>query len=1024
MLQGGQILGMSEADGEHSLILARMHGTAPPWCFLGRHDPLYAPSMELRVLGPLEVRVGDDVIPVRAGRPRKLLVALALRLGERVTTDALIDLLWGDDVHRDRVNALRILVSYVRKVLAAAQGAARIDTVEGGYRLVAPRDVVDAYRFDAAVAWAAREGDPRARLELLDGALSAWRGSAVPELADEEFARADLQRFVELRLAALEQRMDCLLQLGRHVEAAAELQRLVAEHPLRERFHAQLMTALYRAARQAEALAVYERARRLLAEELGLDPGPELQAVAQAVLEQSPELGAPQPLEPEPAPGGTDTGAGPGLVPRPLDPLIGRQDDVERLSALLTSRRLVTLTGPGGAGKTRLAAEVAALLPVTAWWVDLSAAENGDSVLAAVARGTDATARGGEARSALVSQLASREGLLVLDTCERVRAPVRALVELILRSCPHLRVLTTSRQALGAATELAWPVPPLSLPDPDAVSAEEIGASAAVQLFAERAANRRPGFELTAGNCVDVARICLLLDGLPLAIELAAAHAGMLEPRTMVRVLDDRLRLLVDETKDERQHTLRATIGWSYELLSEDEAAFFARLSVFAGAFPIQAAEAVAGAGLRRDGLELLLAVAQQSLVVVAGGDRFRLLDTVRAFAAERLPERGQDEAETRRRHAGWYADVLSETGPPGRRRTRVEAWRGDLRDVLPDLRRALEWCFTYGDDDLGTRLLSSLWWLWPREGVFEEAAAWFPRAKALVPAGSELQADLLASSGTHALSRGDLETAIRECATAVELYDQLGHRRSGAHALMGLGVAYWGLGDYERAAAAHDRAVDAFAEMNDLWGVGICLALRARTAIDAGEPDATERLDAAEAAAVRSGDDHALGVVLMQRGRAAVSAGDAAAAERHATESLRRNQQHGHHEGVLGSLHVLGFVRVGQGDLDGASALFTRALRSAVAMHHAGATAESADGLGLVAARRGRAEDAVALFAAAEDLRARWHIRRTPLTDRLVERARADLAEVADADDLGRAERRGMGLELPDLLELVVRTA
>jgi predicted ATPase/DNA-binding SARP family transcriptional activator len=980
--------------------------------------------MEVRVLGPLEVRVGDDVIPVRAGRPRKLLAVLALRLGDRVTTDALVDLLWGDDVQRDRVNALRILVSYLRKVLSATDGTVRIDTVEGGYRLVAPRDAVDAHRFDAAVASAARESEPRARLALLDEALSLWRGPAAPELADEEFARAELQRLTELRLAALEQRTDCLLLLGRHVEAVADLQRLVAEHPLRERFHAQLMTALYRAARQAEALAVYERARRLLAEELGLDPGPELQAVAQAVLQQSPELGAPEPPPTEVAPAADADGqGGPGRVPRPLDPLIGRGDEVERLSTLLSSRRLVTLTGPGGAGKTRLAAELAACLPATAWWVDLSAAENADSVLAAVARGTDATASGDDARAALVSQLTSREGLLVLDTCERVRAPVRALAELVLRSCPGVRILATSRQPLGAATELAWPVPPLSLPDPDADSPEVIGAAAAVQLFLERAANRRPGLELTADNCVDIARICLLLDGLPLAIELAAAHAGMLEPRTMVRVLDDRLRLLVDETKDERQHTLRATIAWSHELLSEDEAAFFARLSVFAGAFPMEAAEAVAGAGLGRDGLELLLALAQQSLVVAAGGDRFRLLDTVRAFAAERLAARGPDEAQTRRRHVVWYVEVLG-VSAPGERRPRVKGWLGDLRDVLPDARRALEWCFTGGDDELGARLLSELSWLWPREGVFEEAAAWFPKAKALVEPGSALQADLLTSSGTHAVSRGDLETAVRDCSTAVDLYDRMAPRHPGAHALLALGVAYWGLGDYTRAAAVHDRAVRAFAELNDLWGVSICLSLRARTAIDAGEPDAVARLEAAEAAAIRSGDDHALGVVLMQRGRADMAAGDTAAAERHALESLRRNQQNGHHEGVLGSLHVLGFVRVGQGDLDGAGAHFTRALRSAVAMHHVGATAESLDGLGLVASRRGRAEDAAALFAAAEDLRARRHIRRTPLTARLVERARAELADTVAQDDLGRAERRGLGLELPDLLDLAVRTA
>src|SRR3954453_15314913 len=284
----------------------------------------------------------------------------------------------------------------------------------------------------------------------------------------------------------------------------------------------------------------------------------------------------------------------------------------------------------------------------------------------------------------------------------------------------------------------------------------------------------------------ETARICHLLHGLPLAIELAAAHAGVLEVPAMLRVLDDRLRLLMDEGRADRQQTLRSTIGWSYELLSDDEARFFERLSVFAGPFPLPAAEAVASDGLRRDGLELLLALGRQSLVTSSAGDRFRLLDTIRAFAAERLSQRPADERAARRRHAAWYTDVLTHANPHSRA-VHLEGWGGHLRDVQPGLRRALDWCFSEGEDELGARLLSSLWWFWPREGVLEEAASWFPRAKTLVAAGSALQADLLSSSGTHTLSVCDPATAVEECGPAAELYAQLGRRRSRAQVLLGL---------------------------------------------------------------------------------------------------------------------------------------------------------------------------------------------------------------------------------------------
>ncbi|SFU06946.1 Predicted ATPase [Geodermatophilus amargosae] len=975
--------------------------------------------MQLRLLGPLELRVDGQAVPLRSGLPRKLLVTLALHLGERVSADTLIEALWGQRSGLDKLNALQVLVSHLRKALSLTNGAAGIETVEGGYRLRAARDDIDAYRLEATVGAVRHLADPQERLERLDSALEAWRGAPIPEVANEEFAAAHVQRLHELHLAAMELRIDALLALGRHGETVAELQHLVGMHPLRERFYAQLMTALYRSGRQAEALSVYDRARTVLVEELGLDPGPDLKAVEQAVLTQAPDLESPVPSNPplasrvDPRPDVISRPLATAL-PGPLEPLIGREGEVARLAELMVGHRLMTLIGPGGAGKTRLAAELALNCPRPVWWIDLSPVSSPEAVLAALTAGCGSPTPAEDA-SALIAHLRDQDVVLVLDTCERVRGILRPFVESILRACPRVSVLATSRRPLGAATEMAWPVPPLSLPDPQATTLSSIAESAAVQLFTARAAHRRPDFALTDDNCADVARICLLLDGLPLAIELAAAHAGFLDPSTMVRVLDDRLRLLVDETRDNRQHTLRATIAWSYELLSSDEAAFFDRLSVFAGPFALEAAAAVAGDGLPPDGLELLLGLAQQSLVATDGTDRFRLLDTIRAYAGERLARNEEDVAAARRRHAAWYAELLGGgTSPQGR--LQVEGWRGQLRDAVADLRSALDWCFTFGEEELGARLLASLWWLWPREGVLDEAAQWFPRAKELVPHGSALQADLLSSSGTYAVSRGDLAAAVVDCGAAAELYEKAGNKRSLAQVLIGLGIAQWGRGEYTSAARAHDRAVDLFAQLEDSWGVGLCQVLRARTAIDAHEDAGLERLATAEAAARRSGDRHVLAAALVQRARAEVDEGRYVDAAQHAEEALRLNEMHGHHEGAVGSLHALGLAQLGQGRLPAAAHTLARALRSANALHHAGATTESLDCLAILAAREDRWYDAALTLAAGHELRSRTGIRRSALMSRLIRQVEADAADRLEPAALAGAREQGAFVDVLQL--------
>ena len=975
--------------------------------------------MDVRLLGPLELRVGGEAVAVRKGRARQLLALLALRVGERVSIDTLVDVLWGDEPPSNAVNAVQILVSSVRKSLAGAGEPDRIETLEGGYRLAVDRAAVDAHRLEAVVAAAEGIADPAQRLAQLDEALSAWRGAPLVELHDAPAVAGDIRRLEEARLAALQLRVDALLELGRHGEAVVELQRLVAEHPLRERFHAQLMTALYRAGRQADALAVYTAARTTLADELGLDPGPELQALAQAILEQSPALEAVGGVAVGGAVvggavvGGAAAAVAPRTVPGPLTPLIGRDDDVARLRELLATRRLITLTGPGGAGKTRLAAEL--LAGADGWWVDLSPALDRDAVVGAIVTATNTTTAPGDDDTAVVTRLRQAHGVLVLDTCERVLRPLRPLVEQILRDCPGLSVVATSRQPLGVPTELAWPVPPLSLPDPDATSAAEVRRAAAVRLFTERAADMRPGFTLDDGNAAAIARVCLQLDGLPLALELAAAHAGVLDVSKMAGVLNDRLRLLVDGARLDRQHTLRSTIAWSYELLDGDEALFFERLAVFAGPFSLEAGVTVAGDGLRRDGLELLLALARQSLVTT-DGDHYRLFDTIQAFAAERLGQRAGEAASTARRHAAWYAELAREADRHLRGRD-TEAWLLEVRRALPNVRRAVEWAFAEGEGRLATRLVASMSWFWAVEGTFEEAARWLDAAMAIVPAGTRMQAHLLASAGMHACSLGDLQAAAPQLQAAADLLDSLGDPAGTAHALVYLGIAAWGTGDDERAAACHDRAVALSAEAGDVWAESLSVVLRARTALSRREGDVAARLDAAERAARRGGDPHVMAMALDQRARWECACACYEAALEHATESLRLNASFGYQEGVVASRNAVGLALLGSGREAEARRAFREALAEAVALHHPGSIAEGLDLTAVVAAREGDHRKAARMLGAAGELRARCGLRRSALVDQLVAKVEATLSEAFDEAALTQLRRAGAGLDVHEMV-------
>ncbi|WP_432494954.1 BTAD domain-containing putative transcriptional regulator [Kineococcus gypseus] len=951
------------------------------------------------VLGPLEVHRDGRVLAVRRGRPRRLLLALLLRRGGAVAPDALIDQLWGDDPPLNADNALQVLVSYLRKAVGGED--LRLERVPAGYRLALPVDAVDATRFEALVRTASAPATgPAARLRAGEQALALWRGPALLEAADDDFARGDAARLHELRLQAHEARAEALLELGRHHEALPDLSGLVREHPFQERLHTLLALALYRAGRQAEALAALDAAGALLAEELGLDPTAQLQELRGRILRQDPLLDAP------PSRGGTAAGpdvpaappAAPAPAPRPeegatpvptaLTSLVGREEQVLAVRALVAEHRVVTLTGPGGTGKSRLAAECARTGTHPARWVELSAVTDRDALVTTVAAALGVRpAPGADPAAQLLRGAARLEGLVVLDTCEHLVTDVRDLVEGLVGASPGLRVLATSRSPLGAAGELTWPVPPLPLPPAGERDPQVVRRSRAVQLFCERAAMVRPGFTLDGGNAGDVAAVCTLLDGLPLALELAAGHVAALSPAKIAALLRERTRLVSGEPPGgggrpghARHAGLRATIDWSYGLLSPQEALFLDRLSVFAGPFPLEAGVEVAGEGLD-DGLQLLLSLVRQSLVTTTGTDRFRLLDTVGAHVAERLAARPGEEGAARERHARWFAQFAREADR-GIRGPDQEGWLADLRAAGQDLRAALEHCSRAagGLAGLGAELVCSLSWFWSFEGAFTQARTWIAAAQAAGPHTPSTAARLHRAAGMHAKSVGDLRAAERHCTAAAAAFAALGDVRGEGEVLLSLGTVQWALGRLDEAAAAHDRCAALCSSVGDDAGAGAALVLRARTALDEGDAAlARELLARGHQLSMRSGDRHLVALALEQLARTHLHQGDTAAAEDFAARSAELFERLGYAEGVLAARQTLGQVHAARGHAAAAQEAYRRATGRALELAHAAAAVEGFELLAALRAARGDHERAARLLGHAEALREQGSLPRTP---------------------------------------------
>ncbi|MEV4217513.1 BTAD domain-containing putative transcriptional regulator [Nonomuraea sp. NPDC049725] len=686
--------------------------------------------MEFRILGPLEVRRDGQLIEVRGARLRALLVVLGLNVGQVVPADRLIAELWADGAPVDAVNALHSLVSRLR----SAVGRDTIDSRLGGYVLAADPDDVDVRRFErlAAAGQAALAAqDHSTAADLLGRALELWRGAALLDVADAMFAQGTIARLEELRLSATKDRIEADLALGRHAALLPEMEALVAAHPLDERLRALQMRALYAADRQVTALEVYEQTKQALADELGIDPSPELETTYLAVLRRDPLVrGRRQERR-------TNLRAA-------LTSFVGRDAEVELVERCLAEHRLTTLVGPGGAGKTRLAQEVGARavprMRDGVWLVELAALTDPADLPQAVASVLHPTegilltgSRDGEPPAVgighLVSMLASRQLLIVLDNCEHLIDDVARLAETLLGSCPGLRLLATSRESLNIAGERLAPVPPLTVP-PEVTGPPGALAAPAVRLFADRALAVLPGFAVTEDNVDDVVRVCRRLDGMPLAIELAAAQMRVLSVDQLAERLDDRFRLLVggSRTAFPRHQTLRAVVDWSWERLEPAERALLRRLAVFAGGATLESAERVAGA----DVLPLLGALVDKSLLHVSrepAGVRYRMLETVRLYALERLEESGERER-LRRAHATHFTEV-AERAEPGLRGPRQLDLLARLTAEHDNLRAALRQAIETGDAATAVRLVAALGWYWRLTGSRGEGAEWTRQALA-----------------------------------------------------------------------------------------------------------------------------------------------------------------------------------------------------------------------------------------------------------------------------------------------------
>jgi predicted ATPase/DNA-binding SARP family transcriptional activator len=929
--------------------------------------------MRFGVLGPLAVWTDDgQPVAIPGVKVRALLSDLLVHAGRPVSVDRLVEDLWGEAPPANPSAALQVRVSQLRRALEDAEPGGRelVASLAPGYALRTEACSVDAQEFAVLSDRVRTTDDPRARAALLADALALWRGPAYADFGDEEFTRSEIARLEERRLVVLEQQAEARLDLGEHRLLAAELGDLVRRHPFRERLRAAHMRALYRAGRQGEALDSYADLRRRLVEELGADPGPELAALHKAILEQNPALDA------------TPARAAPGRpatnLPVELTELVGRDQTVAELAALVADGRLVTLTGFGGVGKSRLAMAVGrglvGTLPDGVWLVELAALPRG-SPGAAVAeqvltvlgvRDTPAAGEPVPAADRLAGVLRDRQLALLLDNCEHLVEEVAALAERLLKAAPGVRVLATGREPLGLSGEVVWDVPPLEVPAPDAAACPaRLLECSAVRLFVARATAAARTFTLDEDTGPAVAELCRRLEGIPLALELAAARVRALGVHGLVERLDDHLRLLTGGQRDAhpRHQSLTAVIDWSWRLLSDPERRVLRRLAVHAGGGTLESAEAVcAGDGrsdvARGEVLELLARLVDRSLVVLddqaGGASRYRLLEPVAAWCADRLREAGEWTA-VRGRHARWYLE-LAWRAEPHLRGARQREWLRRLDADAANLRAALDTLTRDGPGEQALRLAGALAWYRFLRGRAGEARRSLAAAlDAATDAPTAARAQALAWHAGMALLHGDTGGWAARHREALRACERAGDAAGRARAAWFLAYTAIDMGDLELTGELLGRALDEARAHGDRWVEAAALSTRAKLAHVRADLDALAA-DARRSAELFAGLGDRWGVSQAAGWLAGLAefARDYEAAERYGRNGLDEAEQLGLWPDVAGWLAWLGWVSVQRGDYARTREDSERALRLATEQGIAPVAVLATIGLAFAARREG----------------------------------------------------------------------
>jgi predicted ATPase/DNA-binding SARP family transcriptional activator len=943
--------------------------------------------MQFGILGSLTVRSKDDcLVAVPGAKVRGLLASLLVHDGEPASADRLIDDVWGERPPRKPAAALHNTVWQLRRTLEDAEpGAGGLVLARPpGYALDLDRDMtdVDARMFERLVSQARSVTHPGERDEILTQALGLFRGPVLAEFADAPFAQLAVARLEEQRLVALEDWAAAVLDLGDYGRVIGCLGDLLVAHPFRERLRAAHMRALYGAGCASEALASFDAMRAALDAEFGIEPGPEVTAVRQAILLQDERLTMARPRT-------TAVSAPATNLPAPLSALIGRDHAVDEVRALLANARLVTLVGIGGVGKTRLALAVAGqegLYRDGVWLIEFGALDRTVALrraeqdclvvdmVAAVLGIRDQLVRppSGWDMSPNTQRLAAgvrtKEMLLILDNCEHVAERVAAVSELLLNSSPGIRILATSREPLGISGERLWTVPPLTLPTQDRpLRLADAAASSAIQAFVACVTASAPGFTLTEENVGVVETICRRLDGLPLALELAATRVRALGLAEVSSRLDDRFALLVVGRRraPNRQQTLRATIDWSWSLLTEPERVVLRRLSVSGSSFAMPAAEYVcSGQGIAHSEVMHLVAnLVDRCLVTVvdiSGVRRYRLPESVASYGAERLREAGEVDRVSRR-HLEYYLR-FAERASPHLRLPEQRRWLELVDLETANLHTALDIAIDQHLADLALRLVNALGWYWFLRGRHTEAGRSFT--------------DALAASGkSSAVERASAQAWLAgftvHSGTKAQLYgagDDRDYPEGGdAATASGHPIAAWffgltsiGWGDPDQNERRLKRALRKFRDLGDEWGTAAALAALALQALLRGDLPMVDRHGSESAALFRDIGDR-WGELQATDALASLAEirGDYELATRLHWQGLQHARDLGLWTEVSLKLCGLGRIALLVGDLAKANELHVQAASLAAEQGYQFGEMFAGLGLGILARREGRLDAA-----------------------------------------------------------------